>query len=168
MSCCSCKEGTGWRCHEQCRDGCAASPTAAACLRARRPTLTLVRRRWQRVFWAEPALWRHLELLPDVTWVSSLLSAHTFPSLEPARLETWFAQKHQMMARVGHLVGAVAVRSADRIDEMGTRSSSGGWRLADLLHLLQPGRCDGCSSSARAACRWPRCKRCCASRSSTS
>ena len=110
--------------------------SSTASLPACRPVLNLVSRRWQRVFYAEPGLWRHLRL-----GACSLKPP-------PARKQ-WFAAKRTLAQRVSSLVTqASVVWDAD--------ATSGFTGLAmDVLRLLQPGMLTGLALT-RSDSSWPR------------
>ena len=97
-----------------------------------RPRVTLVCKRWEGLFYAEPALWRHFLLRP---------ANPAFPSNEtrPNPWGGWCAAKHRQLARVAGLV-EVFEAGPRRTDFGGMRAAAHAscWRLVQYISLLRP------------------------------
>lgn len=88
----------------------------------RRPSVTLVSKRWHRLFLSHPPLWRSFELHDG----ASALSAD--------QRAAWAAAKHRLLRCVGPLVRSFAAVELDP-QQMG---GSSGLQLPDFVHCLSP------------------------------
>ena len=107
----------------------------------RRPCTSLVSKRWNRLAFAEPALWRQL------TFSSASLAALK----EPAQQERWFACKLRLLQRVAPLVEHFTLHDPRTLTAFRQPPLPGAWQLGDLLQLLQPSSL----RTLRIACGWP-------------
>ena len=110
-------------------------PTAIppSCL-PRRASITLVCKRWERLFFSEPALWRRFLLRP----AKRSFSGHD-ASLRPEPWGSWCAAKHRQLARVAGLVEVfeAGARAMD-FGYMAQCAHNSGWRLEQFVGLLRP------------------------------
>lgn len=90
------------------------------------PIVTLVNRRWRSCFYAEPSLWRSLEIRPG-----------TLAALSAPDKRGWFAGKLRLVRLVGPLLQELRLVDAEAVIEDAAGSTPGAWRLADLLRCLE-------------------------------
>ena len=112
--------------------------TASVCARACRPAVTLVSRRWQRVFYAEPDVWRSLQF----SYLLPTSIANAGHDLLPSSATDWLASKLRLTKRVASLVTAAAVYGSGYrpgFCQMFTTSAAGE-ATVDILQLLQPSK----------------------------
>lgn len=112
----------------------------------RRAALTLVSRRFRRVFYSEAALWRSVRLTPSKIYSLSLVDesdtglADWLVDPDPARTGALLNTQLALSARVGALVERLEVSGAGLLqaaaDQLRHRSQ---WDVAALLRCLRPG-----------------------------
>lgn len=119
------------------------------CYHPCRPSVTLVCKRWNRVFYSEPRLWRAYRLAgpPAAAW----------EALAPEGRERWLAVKCEQLQRVAGLVVEAEFDCTDELLQLQRQplgrsgsGSTGGSQLAALLALLPP------AALTRLALRGPR------------
>ena len=107
-----------------------ARPSIRSCAALCRPAVTLVCKRWHRVFYATPALWRRLVIA--VPRPPPLLTQQQWADL-PASLGQWVDARAALLARVAGMVEALELQNGDGLKPLG-----GGGQLARLLRCLRP------------------------------
>ncbi|PRW33791.1 GCC2 and GCC3 domain containing [Chlorella sorokiniana] len=92
--------------------------------RKRCPITLAVCRRWRRLVFGEPRLWRSVTLSPGL-----------LPQLAKKKdKQRWFSSQHGLLRRIAPLVEAAAVEGGTAIEAAG--AATGKWGLADLLSAL--------------------------------
>ena len=100
----------------------------------RRSRVTLVCKRWERLFYSEPALWRHFLLRPATPGFPGAVGNSSQQELEEIWAH-WCAAKHRQLARVAGLV-EVFEAGPRRVD-LGRMAGTGS-RLDHFVSLLRP------------------------------
>lgn len=105
-----------------------ASPLPSLC----RPSITLVCKRWHRVFHDQPRLWQ--------TYCLAAPPSEVWEALPPDERQRWLAAKSRQLRRVAGVVTAAEFRCADELLwlQHHSRSAGAGSLLAALVGVLQP------------------------------
>ncbi|KAL4419741.1 hypothetical protein ABPG75_006839 [Micractinium tetrahymenae] len=98
-------------------------------------SVTLVCKRWQRLFWSEAGLWRDLTL--DALRVGPARD-ESLQALSDDDAERWLAGKHTLLSRVLPHVEALTLRGAFAMQH--AAAQTGGWEVSQLLRLPLPAR----------------------------
>lgn len=100
--------------------------------REHRRALTLTCKRWRRVFYNEPALWRSFRL------ASSELAATYWEEQDMPLTTDWYNQQLSVMHMVGRFAADCEVRGIGPLQLVAAETGHP-WRLADVLLCLNPG-----------------------------
>lgn len=105
-------------------------PCCPTCAALHRPAITLVCKRWLRVFYDTPALWR--QFVVAVPRPPPQPTPQQWADL-PTALGQWADARAALLARQAGMVEALQLRNGDRLESLG-----GGSQLARFLRCLRP------------------------------